>query len=115
MRPPALKEKHNIKFVESQIIKKTHGFVYEDHFRHMLIRTIGIINVERVEKKVDGKKLTKLLATLDTLKAARNPEAHTHIKGTTRHINAPSVTLGQFTAVYDGLIEFELLLKTTKF
>jgi hypothetical protein len=39
----------------------------------------------------------------------------THIKGITRHINGPSVTLGQFTAVYESLLEIDSILRRTKF
>ena len=52
-------------------------------------------------------------STLGTLKAARDAEAHTHIKGVTRRINAPSVTLCQFVAVYDGLVEVDSFLRRT--
>jgi hypothetical protein len=110
-----LSEKDNKKFVEEQIVKKTHGFDYQPHFRRMLIQLLGIINVERIEKSIDQGKRTKFTAALDGLKSIRNQEAHTHIKGVTRRINAPSVTLGEFSALYDGLLEFETALKRAKF
>jgi hypothetical protein len=110
-----LKDHKNLKFIESQVVEKTYGFDYHVHFRQMLIKTLGIINVERIEKNVDEGKRTKLVATLVVLKEARNPEAHTHIKGTTRRINAPSVTLNQFADVYDGLIAIDSFLRSTKF
>ena len=81
----------------------------------MLIQLMGIINIEKVEKSVDQGKLTKLMAVLDGLKMVRNTEAHTHIKGVTRHINAPSVTLAHFPAMYDSLLEFRTALRQTKF
>lgn len=106
---------NNITFVETQIIKKTHGFDYENNFRQMLIKLLGIINVESIEKRLDQNKLAKFRATLDGLKKTRDPEAHTHIKGVTRSINAPSITLAQFPALYDGLLEFQKGLASIKF
>ena len=104
----------NITFVEKQIIKRNYGFNYKDNFRKMLIQLLGIINVEKIEKSMDQAKLTNFTAILDALKEVRNTEAHTHIKGRTRHINAPSVTLAQFPALYDGLREFHAALRQTK-
>ena len=98
-----------------EVIKRTHGFDYEYHFRRMLIQLIGLVNVERLEKAIDQTKQARLIAALKTLKAVRDPEAHTHIKGVTRAINAPSVTLGQFPAVYEGLLEYQNTIRNTKF
>ena len=106
-----LTEQVNIVFIEKHVIKQTHGFNYQTNFRKMLIQLIGIINIEKVEKSLDQGKLTRFTAALDSLKIDRNTEAHTHIKGVTRHINAPSVTLAQFPALYEGLIEFHGALR----
>lgn len=110
-----LKDGANLKFVQNEIVKRTHGFDYQQHFRRMLIQLLGVINVERIEKSIDQSKRLKLMATLGALKTARNAEAHTHIKGVTRHINAPSVTLSQFPALYDGIVEFDATLRRAKF
>ncbi len=110
-----LRNQANFTYVQNEIVKRTYGFDYEQHFRRMLIQLLGVVNVERIEKSVDQSKRLKLAATLDALKKVRDAEAHTHIKGVTRQINAPSVTLSQFTALYDGLIEFDTVLRKTKF
>ncbi|MEW8251009.1 MAG: hypothetical protein AB2740_12265 [Candidatus Thiodiazotropha sp.] len=107
-----LKEAANKRYVEKRVVKPTHGFDYEDHFRKMLIQLIGIINVEKLEKKVDATKKDALTRNLSNLSQARNPEAHTHLKGVTWSINAPSVTLSQFPAVYDGLKEYERVVRS---
>lgn len=109
-----LKYSASLKFIEEQVVKRTYGFQYDEHFRRMLIQLIGVVNVERIGKSVDQTKKARLLSALGTLKAVRNAEAHTHIKGVTRHIDAPSVSLGRFPAL-DGLIEFEATLRRTKF
>jgi len=109
-----LRNPDNSKFVENEIIKRNFGFKYKYHFKNMLTRVIGLINFERIERKVDSKKRTKLEATLSTLYETRNQQAHTHIKGTTLTINAPSITKAQFSDVYDGLIEFDRVIKATR-
>jgi len=52
-----------------------------------------------------------MTAALSSLKIVRNAEAHTHLEGRTRTLNAPSVTIGQFQPICDGLIEFEREIK----
>ncbi len=110
-----LTDQKNITFVRNQVVRRTHGFDYENNFRQMLIQLMGIIKVERIERTVDQIKLARLRATLADLKKVRDPEAHTHIKGVTRSINAPSVTLAQFPALYDGLLEFRAFVRKAKF
>ena len=109
-----LKNLADRKYVEEVVIKKTYAFDYS-RFRLMLIHLVGLINVERIEKKIDPLTMSRLDATLRALKKARDAEAHTHLKGVTRNVNAPSLTLAQFTDVYEGLKCMERILKTTKF
>jgi hypothetical protein len=79
-----------------------------------LIRLMGLIAVEKLEKKVDQSVYASMTAALSSLKTIRNSEAHTHLKGTTRTLNAPSVTVGQFQTLYQGLTEFERKIKRIK-
>lgn len=106
-----LHDKINRSSVEKKIIKRVHGFDYNDHFRTMLVQVIGLISLERIERKIDSKKLEVMQATLDTLKTIRNLEAHTHIKGATKILDAPSVTKKRFIDVYVGLKDLETELK----
>ena len=110
-----LKNNANVKFVRKEIVQRTYGFDYERHFRSMLIQLLGLINVEKIEKSVDQRKHIQLKATLKALKTVRDSEAHTHIKGVTRSINAPSATLNQFPALYDGLMEYDRTIGNTRF
>jgi hypothetical protein len=109
-----IKETKNIDHVKSQIVAPTYGFEYHRHFRRMLIQLIGLVNVERIERTVDPIKRDRLKSTLSSLKKVRDPEAHTHIKGVTPVINAPSVTIVQFQPVYDGLIEFDRVIRSAR-
>lgn len=108
-----LHNQSNKQFVEKQIVKRTHSFEYQAHFKGMLIRLIGLINFERIERTVDQRKRSDLETTLSSLKSIRDSQAHTHIRGVTTTINAPSVTLAHFEKVYAGLIEFDKVLRNT--
>ena len=110
-----LRKDANVNFVRKIIIKRTYGFDYELNFRRMLIQLLGLINVEKIEKSVDQNKHIQLKATLKALKTVRDSEAHTHIKGVTRSINAPSATLNQFPALYDGLMEYDRTIGNARF
>jgi hypothetical protein len=90
---------------EGEIVKTTYGFDYHKHFRFMLIRPIGVISVEVVERQVDQAKHLGLKSTLGNLLVVRDSVAHTHLKGVTRTLDAPSVTMGNFQRVYDGLLD----------
>lgn len=98
-----LKQSQNISFVEKDVIKITYGFDYSRHFRKMLISIIGIVGVERLEKKFDSIKFQLMFSSLNSLKLYRDSEAHTYIKGTTKRMDAPSVTKNRFNDIFNGL------------
>ena len=102
-----LKDINNKNFVKNSIIKRVHGFDYHNHFRSMLMQTIGFITLVKIEKRINQRKLYRLQAALRTLKLLRDNEAHTHIKGTTLRLDAPSSTKTKFSDVYEGLKIFE--------
>lgn len=105
-----LKETENRDFFKEKIVEKTYGFHYTKHFRRMMTTLIGLIMYEKFEKSLDQVKFQRLKSELGNLTQRRNEEAHTHIK-LTRTINAPSVTLRQFEAIYVGLVDIEHKLK----
>lgn len=107
-----LKNDVNINYIKKEVVGKTYGFDYAKHFRKMLSQVVGMVNFEKVERKVDQIKKVKLASTLNSLKQIRDKEAHTHVKGTTRVINSPSITITQFDDVYAGLKEFERIVRT---
>lgn len=102
-------EADNVKLYK-EAVKRNYGFEYDDHFRVVLGRGIGLITVEKVEKLADQAKLTKLKAELKNLIKARNSLAHTYIKGTAVSIDAPSATRARFVTVYEGLKEVERVI-----
>lgn len=102
-----LREPNNIQFVNKSIIKRIHGFEYNQYFRVMLMQVIGIIALERIEKSINTSTFSLFQSTLNNLKTARDGHAHTYIKNITIAIDAPSVTKGNFINVYNGLKAFE--------
>lgn len=108
-----LKEWDNLKLVK-HTIKLTHSFEYDPNFRGMLALVIGIINVEKLERNVNQKKFQRMKASLHSLKERRDPQAHTHLVGTTSTLDAPSFTYGRFLDVYYGLKDVETCLRKTR-
>jgi hypothetical protein len=108
-----LRSHDNRNYCVKQIVQKTYGFDY-DNFRFMLIRLLGLVNVERIEARVNQAKLASFKAALSSLKTARNLEAHTHLKGMTHTLNAPSHTLGQLPPVHEGLREFDRVIRSRR-
>lgn len=99
-----LHEQENRTYCSKRVVKPTYGFDYREHFRQMLMRTIGLIGVEKLERRLGPQTVDQFAATLASLKMQRNAEAHTHLKGVTRTIAAPSVTLNMFSQVHAGLV-----------
>jgi len=86
---------------DNSIIGNIHGFQYVRHFRQMMIRTIGIINMEKLEKHlISTNKLDVLKNELDAVRTDRNDAAHTWISGVTKSYPAPSVTLNRLKILY---------------
>lgn len=105
----------NRNYVVSQVVRRTHSFEYNEHFRVMVTRLIGLVAFEKLEARLDPATLVRLKAELNALKQRRDPVAHTFLKGVTHSIDAPSVTLSRFHAVYEGLKEFEREMKKLGF
>lgn len=90
---------------------KNNGFDYENNFSKMLIQTIGLHNMEKVETIiVSPVELTILKANLESLKKLRNDAAHTFI-GTTTTYQAPSVTKSQLESIYPILKKIGIGIK----
>jgi hypothetical protein len=71
-----LKESSNRKQCSDEFVRRTYGFDYQNNFRSMLIRLLGLLNVERIEARVDKTKRDGMKAALSTLKTQRDTEAH---------------------------------------
>lgn len=106
-----IKDPKNRKHVIESIVGGTFGFDYSKHFRKMVMRLVGLANLEQLERRLDATKQAKLASALSALTTARNSAAHTHLRGTTRQINAPSLTLSHFQDVYEGLVEYDVKIR----
>ena len=80
----------------------------------MLVRLLGLVAVERLERKVDSSVLAEMKAALTTLKAERDAQAHTHLKGVAQTVSAPSTTITRFQPVYKGLVELDRRIRDVK-
>lgn len=97
----------SFKKLHKEIVKKNYGFHYNDNFRPMLIRTIGIRSVEKIEIKLNKTaKIDVLSAQLETLKVPRNDASHTYI-GVATTYEAPSLTIGRVAVIYPILKEID--------
>ncbi|TAE59559.1 MAG: endoribonuclease [Nostocales cyanobacterium] len=92
-------------------VKKTSNFDYEKSFRDLLIKIIGLMNFEKLEKSVNPVSLAILKPKLNSLKPLRNSHAHTHIENCTQILNSPSVTKGYFIDIFNALKDYEQTLK----
>lgn len=101
----------NAKTIEREIVGRNYGFQYDQNFRSMLMKLVGLIGVERIERQLDVGIHIRFVSTLGTLKKQRDSEAHTYIKGTTRNIDAPSVTIAKFSDIYAGITEIDKTLQ----
>lgn len=101
----------NLNYVKNTIIRRTTSFEYERHFRHMLMRILGIINLEKLEGSLDQHKFTPMKSSLDYLKKRRDEQAHTYIKNTTPRLDAPSVTERRLQDIYEGLKDIEASIR----
>ena len=109
-----LTDVQNANYTRDEIVKRTTSFEYDKHFRPMLMRILGIILLEKLEMSFDIAKFNRMKGSLSFLKARRDQQAHTHIKGTPTLIDAPSVTKKHFQNVYDGLKHIEFLIRKVK-
>ncbi len=100
-----LKLSENKIYCKDKIVNPNYGFQYNTNIRPMLIKLIGLIQVEKLEKELEKTaQITLLKVNLGNLKRSRNEAAHTHLKGVTRTYNAPSRTIADFNTIC-GILE----------
>lgn len=105
-----LKQQNHIKIVQDDI-KRNSAFDYDNNFRNLLVKIIGFMNFEKLEKNVTPMSLSNLKSKLNSLKPLRNSHAHTHIEQCTQVLNAPSVTKRDFIEIFNALKDYEQTLK----
>ena len=100
----------NRKFVENDIIKRNYGFDYNSNFRMMLIRLVGIVQVELIESQTDAVTHALFESNLTSLKTLRNSLAHTYTKSLGQ-IDSPQITRSRFQPLYNGLYAYDQQLR----
>lgn len=106
-------ESRNVKYHADEIVKKNYGFDYRSNFRHMMMRTVGLVTLERIERSIGQSIIAPFSSQLGNLKVARDKLAHTYLKGAGAavSIDAPSVTQNRFSDLYAGLKAYENQLR----
>jgi hypothetical protein len=87
------------------VITRTFGFDYTTNFRKMVIHTVGLINVSKIETTLEmNGDLTTLKAKLGNLKVYRNNFAHTHTKkGSIPSYPHPSLIKNEINIIFTCL------------
>ncbi|HSX54061.1 MAG TPA: hypothetical protein VLG14_02070 [Sphingomonas sp.] len=105
-----LQDQKNLDFVQKQIVNRTYGFDYERHFKSMMIRLVGVVTMEKIEKSISVPVHTLFVAELNNLKQVRDSLAHTYAKHVFA-IDAPSTTRARFNSLYEGLRAYDGALR----
>ena len=80
----------------------------------------GDIRLIRLEPRRTRVQMTRLTRSeidavqalkVRSLKKSRDEQAHTHLQGVTRRLDAPSVTIQNFECVYKALTKLETVMK----
>jgi hypothetical protein len=101
----------NVQFVEEEIIGKTYGCDYKNHFRPMLTKIIGLTNLEKFEKKLTELGIFQILVSqLGSLWNLRKPAAHTSIIGVMSTFNSPSTMRSYLDSLHPILTTLEIEL-----
>jgi hypothetical protein len=102
----------NIALAKTNYIKQTYGFEYDRNLRPLLIKIIGLINVENIEEilEFDSGTFTLLKAQLNNLVSLRNQAAHTTIVGVTHTYQAPNAILTNLNNIHVHLTKLELTI-----
>ncbi|MEN9549632.1 MAG: hypothetical protein RIR12_2223 [Bacteroidota bacterium] len=98
----------NIDLLEKEIVGKSYGCDYKGNFRPMLIKIIGLTNVERFENRLTTLGIFQILVSqLGSLASLRNPVAHTSIAGVTTTFHAPSTMTNYLNTLHPILTTVE--------
>lgn len=103
-------------WVEMNVIKKTNGFAYNDHWRPMLCKVVGEVFARRVELAMEDAhptELDQLKSLLGQLWKDRCSFAHADMNSNVaaqQTFNAPSWTISQHTKLKEILGRYETVM-----
>lgn len=101
-------------YFKNEIIKSNNGFSYHNHFKKMMVKSVGVIRMEKIELKMQQVgSLNPLKGKLSSLEVVRNSLAHTH---STQHANVqtPSVTLSDLQQILPHIIKLDEISRVYK-
>ncbi len=75
------------------ILKKTHGFLYDGHFKELLCKIIGLHNLEIIETNIGNPNIDTLNRELTQLWQLRSELAHTFTDSMKVYKTTPSTVL----------------------
>jgi hypothetical protein len=99
-----------LKFYKEEVIDNNYGFHYERNFRPMLLKTIGIGNLESLENCLENHFafLSTFKSILGSFSKSRNSAAHTYTKiGVTNKYDAPSIVISNIKKITPILEKIE--------
>ena len=81
-------------------VKTNYGFTYDDHFRVLLVKNLGLKNTEILLNKLRSSgDLALLESKLNTFKTLRNEAAHNYFTGVSSY-NSPSFYISEVEAIF---------------
>lgn len=107
---------NDFNWVETNVIKKTNGFSYGDHWRPMLCKVVGEVFARRVELAMEAAhptELDQLRSLLGQLWKDRCSFAHADMNtnvAAQQTFNAPSWTISQHTKLKEILGRYEAVM-----
>lgn len=92
-------------------MKRVYGLTYNDHVRRLLITTIGVYSVNKLEAKVGLRNITTLKSELSLLSELRNDLAHNYTSPAFP-CPAPSVTIQKMNIIAPILSKIKKQIST---
>lgn len=102
----------NKDYIEKTVVATIYGFHYDQHFRPMLMKLVGLIKLEQIEDGlITSGELSVLESHLGSLYQTRKRAAHTSIAGATVTYEAPSKIKQYLNRLFPILQKYEVALQ----
>lgn len=96
------------------VFGRVYSFDYDNHFSHVLYKTIGFVAFQKLEKGVGSTVKDRLRLNLEQLKEKRDRLAHSSLPGSGIRPDSPSVTINTFEQLFEDMKTYEAELKKFK-
>ncbi len=106
-------------WVKKNVVERTYGFAYNEHWRQMLVRLVGEVFARKVEKEMNRLypgRLDLLKSNLGSLWSLRCAYAHADLaanNASQQTFNAPSWARNQYRMLKDLLTKYEEVLSNS--